>query len=391
MKSGIVKIICVMCIMIFVNMVTGGDAIVVNAANISPVFRLYNVNTGEHFYTASETEYKALQRVGWNDEGVGWYVEPGVGNPVYRVYNPNAKGGDHYYTMSKGEAEILVNLGWKWDNDGMPAFYSNGKVPLYVEYNPNAESGAHNYTTSLSENNYLLDIGWQEGNVAWYVAQSGTSYVAKAYADKDVTGYGGNETAITGSYRWIYSDRSFDPADFSQEVPAIEFSADVCLSGNTDDYGMQFVIAGTADADGQIGVDLHYQAGNDSRFGQGRINVSTINFPSDAGIYGSQYYAVNTSAPYITPGNVVHVTVKYYESGYMQTYVNDYLCGQFITSLDHHPEFILHFNSNATCTVSNISVIKKGEDISFDKTRANLPFENKTYDISNNGVAAAIY
>lgn len=366
------------------------DAKIVNAATISPVFRLYNDNTGEHFYTMSEGEYKQLQTVGWKDEGIGWFTQSGVGDPVYRVYNPNAKGGDHYYTMSKGEAQWLVGLGWRWDNDGKPAFYSNGNVPLYVEYNPNAESGAHNYTTSAGENDYLLSIGWLEGNVAWYVQQPGTSYVAKAYADRDVTGYGGSETAIPGSYRLIYSDRSFDPGDFSNEVPAIDFSADVCISGSTDDYEMQFIIAGTSESDGQIGLGLHYQAGNDNRFGQGRINVTTINFPADAGIYGNQYYVVNTGAPYITPGNPVRVRVKYYESGYMQTYVNDALCGQFMTALDHHPEFILHFNANTGCTVSNICVMKNGENISFDKTKANLPFENKTYDITN-GVAAAIY
>ncbi|MHC9001407.1 hypothetical protein [Enterococcus bulliens] len=41
--------------------------------------------------------------------------------PVYRVFNPNAKGpGSHHYTTSAGERDNLVSIGWK--NEGT-AFY----------------------------------------------------------------------------------------------------------------------------------------------------------------------------------------------------------------------------------------------------------------------------
>lgn len=94
------------------------------------VFRLYNRNTGEHLYTSSEPEKDHLVSVGWSDEGIGWYGAVS-GDPVYRVYNPNAKGGDHYYTVSKAEADGLVALGWQMDNNGQAAFYSAGNVDLY--------------------------------------------------------------------------------------------------------------------------------------------------------------------------------------------------------------------------------------------------------------------
>ena len=71
-----------------------------SAASSKPVYRLYNHNTGEHFYTENTYERDSLKRVGWNDEGLGWQAATS-GTPVYRVYNPNARGGDHYYTMSK--------------------------------------------------------------------------------------------------------------------------------------------------------------------------------------------------------------------------------------------------------------------------------------------------
>ncbi|WP_425374461.1 hypothetical protein [Lactococcus lactis] len=132
------------------------------------VYRLYNVYTGEHFYTLNYAEKTNLQNVGWRYEGIGW-LSSTSGSPVYRVYNPNAIGGDHYYTLSKWEAQQLVNKGWRWDNNGAPAFYSNGSKNLYVAYNPNAASGSHNYTTSSYEQNNLLRNGWTYGAVAWKV------------------------------------------------------------------------------------------------------------------------------------------------------------------------------------------------------------------------------
>ncbi|GAB2026993.1 DUF6287 domain-containing protein [Lactovum odontotermitis] len=141
-----------------------------------PIYRLYNKNTGEHFYTPSSNELISLQTAGWTSEGIGWYA-PSAGDPVYRIYNPNAKGGDHYYTMNKAEADYNVSLGWKWDNNGKPTFYSGGKIADYVAYNPNADSGAHNYTTDLNEQNNLLNVGWIYGAVAWQATAAGTNSI----------------------------------------------------------------------------------------------------------------------------------------------------------------------------------------------------------------------
>jgi hypothetical protein len=149
-----------------------------------PIYRLYNKNSGEHFYTPSAPELINLQYAGWTSEGVGWYA-PATGDPVYRIYNPNAKGGDHYYTKNKAEADYNVSLGWKWDNAGKPAFYSGGDVADWVAYNPNAESGAHNYTTNRWEQENLLRLGWLYDAKAWQVLKEGTS---KMNADEIVSG-----------------------------------------------------------------------------------------------------------------------------------------------------------------------------------------------------------
>jgi len=55
---------------------------------------------------------------GWKYEDIGWYSEPQeTGKPLYRLYNPNAKGaGSHHYTTSEKEKESLIAIGWNNEN-----------------------------------------------------------------------------------------------------------------------------------------------------------------------------------------------------------------------------------------------------------------------------------
>ena len=82
------------------------------------MLRLYNPNSGEHFYTASVTEKDNLVKAGWKYEGLAWKAPAKSKTPVYRLYNPNA--GDHHYTIKKKKKENLVKAGWK--DEGI-AFY----------------------------------------------------------------------------------------------------------------------------------------------------------------------------------------------------------------------------------------------------------------------------
>lgn len=116
------------------------------------MYRLYNPNSGEHFYTASEYERDHLVSVGWTYERIGW-IAPKGGSPVYRLYNPNA--GEHHYTMDAGERDVLVSLGW---NDEGIGWRTAGTIPLYRQYNPNAYANNHNYTTSEVERDHLLAL-----------------------------------------------------------------------------------------------------------------------------------------------------------------------------------------------------------------------------------------
>ncbi|MGT2961258.1 N-acetylmuramoyl-L-alanine amidase [Streptococcus caballi] len=126
------------------------------------MYRLYNPNSGEHFYTSNGYEKVSLVKLGWRDENVAWYA-PTKGEEVYRLYNPNA--GDHHYTVNKGEMTNLSNLGWRYEGI---AWYSAGTIAMYRLYNPNAKSGSHHYTASKSEVVSLTKLGWRYEDVAWY-------------------------------------------------------------------------------------------------------------------------------------------------------------------------------------------------------------------------------
>ena len=144
--------------------------------------RLYNPNSGEHFYTRDIDEKDALVKLGWQDEGVGWTSPTKSNTPVYRLYNPNA--GDHHYTTRSTERDTLVSVGWKYEGVGWYSYteainisgYTNAAgaskpiaaVDVVREYNPNAKAaGAHNYTVNRAENDFLVSIGWLDEGIAW--------------------------------------------------------------------------------------------------------------------------------------------------------------------------------------------------------------------------------
>lgn len=133
-----------------------------NVEKKRPLYRVYNPNSGEHFYTLHAGEQQHLIKLGWHDEGtIGMMASKGT--PVYRLYNPNV--GDHHYTKRVAERDQLVRLGWV--AEGI-AFYSGGNKKIYRLYNPNAITGAHHYTPSLAEKNYLVQLGWRDEQVGWY-------------------------------------------------------------------------------------------------------------------------------------------------------------------------------------------------------------------------------
>ena len=140
------------------------------SAATDDMYRLYNPNSGEHFYTKNGAERDMLKQVGWKDEGVGWYA-PTTGDPVYRLYNPNA--GDHHYTLNGNEKDMLVGIGWRYEGVGWFSD-TNKTIKLYRAYNPNAVAGSHNYTVNGAEQDMLIKAGWHDEGTAWYGTHRGS-------------------------------------------------------------------------------------------------------------------------------------------------------------------------------------------------------------------------
>ena len=129
------------------------------------MYRLYNPNSGEHFYTGSENEKTTLVSYGWKDEGIGWVAPASSETPVYRLYNKY--GGEHHYTTNEAEKDALVKAGWT--DEGIGWYSDDAKTkPVYREYNPNAYANNHNYTADTNEHKTLLSCGWKDEGIAWY-------------------------------------------------------------------------------------------------------------------------------------------------------------------------------------------------------------------------------
>lgn len=135
-------------------------------SSVHEMHRMYNPNSGEHFYTKEIAERDHLVNVGWQYEGTAWYSPKSSGSPVYRLYNPNA--GDHHYTLSAGERDELVRVGWKDEGIGWYSANSRDGQAVHRQYNPNAVAGSHNFTTDEYERDYLINNGWNHEGVAWY-------------------------------------------------------------------------------------------------------------------------------------------------------------------------------------------------------------------------------
>ena len=133
------------------------------------MFRLFNPNSGEHFYTASSVEGNNLLALGWNYEGIAWKAPVSSNTPVYRLYNPNS--GEHHYTAGVDERDFLVSLGWNFEGIG---WYSSDlhTTPMHRLYNPNATgqfaAGAHFYTNNVGERDVLVSNGWTYEGIGWY-------------------------------------------------------------------------------------------------------------------------------------------------------------------------------------------------------------------------------
>ena len=150
------------------------------------LYRVYNPNNGDHYYTVKQSEQAYLVKLGWRAEGTpykvvsdrnatfkdgkivkndrvdvseGLVARHNFGEAVYSAYNPNT--GEHLLA-SQNEAEDLANVGW--NNEGVKYYAPQGaSTAVYRIYNPNTEGPAHAYVDQKEGAN-VVKLGWKWDN-----------------------------------------------------------------------------------------------------------------------------------------------------------------------------------------------------------------------------------
>ncbi|HHB0784432.1 TPA: CAP domain-containing protein [Enterococcus faecium] len=151
---------------------TLGLAMSVDADSTNVMYRLYNPNNHEHFYTSSTKERDHLVKIKWgNYEGPAWEAPASGGHLVYRLYNKGLR--DHHYTASWDEVKWLTqNYGWTYEGPAWRSAEKNNH-PIYRLFLPGVTSGSHHYTGNWKEVQWLTkNYGWKYEGVGWYGAEN---------------------------------------------------------------------------------------------------------------------------------------------------------------------------------------------------------------------------
>lgn len=107
------------------------------------VYRLFDSRSGNHHWTRSLDEARAVASAGWDYEGVAWRA-PSEGGKVYRCFNPS--NGDHLLT--RDAAEVLRTLDWGWRYEGVCMRSGEGAEVHRLTL---PRSGLHFYTADKTE------------------------------------------------------------------------------------------------------------------------------------------------------------------------------------------------------------------------------------------------
>ena len=158
------------------DVIGGNTKVSVECIKEGKVYRMYDPNRGEHFYTKNTSEMQQLINLGWRHEANADFTVVDAtdedAKAVYRVYNNN-NGGIHFYTDDASEVRVLINAGWSYE--GISHYvYKNKRnstkgVEQYRFYNPNSKNGEHNWTADTTECNMLRKAGWIDEGVRWRI------------------------------------------------------------------------------------------------------------------------------------------------------------------------------------------------------------------------------
>jgi hypothetical protein len=140
------------------------------------VYRLLNPIDSTHLFTTDFNEYSILPTVGWIPEGVAFLAfdlpltvagVPSV--PLYRVFN--LASGQHLLTTDENEYAYLASLPGIFQAEGVvahiPVAETPQSLPLYrLRY---GDTDLHLYTSDYNEAATLSGFGWIVEGVVGYV------------------------------------------------------------------------------------------------------------------------------------------------------------------------------------------------------------------------------
>ena len=146
--------------------VCGAERVVDPHRPTHSMYRMFNPNSGEHFYSGSMEERLTLEAAGWKYEGIAFTFPASTGKPVYRLYDrDNTK--EHLYTMDEEEKAKLIAEGWIYEGIAFNSGETD-EVPQYRLHNPNATIGAYHFTADETEKATLLAAGWEDQGIGFY-------------------------------------------------------------------------------------------------------------------------------------------------------------------------------------------------------------------------------
>lgn len=119
------------------------------------VYRLYNRNTSDHYFTIDVIERNTLISHGWVDEGVAFSVTSDASIPVYSYYN--SKTGCHVFSTNDSEKDTLIAKGYEYEKERFK-LDSDGNVNIYRLRNKSNDK--YHLTIDLDEYSRLTRSGW---------------------------------------------------------------------------------------------------------------------------------------------------------------------------------------------------------------------------------------
>lgn len=124
--------------------------------HLSPIFRFFDTQTGNHFYTASAVEKAQIQSSmpTFNYEGAAWST-PDKGPDTHNVFRFfDTKGGTHFLTDSVAERDVILATIPNYTYEGVAfAAYNDVAGPghLILDRFYNTQTGQHHFSASSEE------------------------------------------------------------------------------------------------------------------------------------------------------------------------------------------------------------------------------------------------